>query len=82
MSARFMIVSYIKKPNGKWDEVTEFKNSLKTKHYQTAKVILDLHNKKVEMNTLNKEAGYDDLLEMYKRLLGDRLTPHLPQESP
>jgi hypothetical protein len=82
MSARFMIVSYIKKPNGKWDEVTEFKNSLKTKHYQTAKVILDLRNKKVEMNTLNKEAGYDDLLEMYKRLLGDRLTPHLPQESP
>ncbi len=77
-----MIVSYMLKANGKWDELTEFKNSLKTKHYQTAKVILDLHNKKVVMNSLNKEAGYEDLLEMYKRLLGDRLTPHLPQESP
>ncbi len=82
MSARYMIVSYMLKANGKWDELTEFKNSLKTKHYQTAKVILDLHNKKVVMNSLNKEAGYEDLLEMYKRLLGDRLTPHLPQESP
>jgi hypothetical protein len=82
MSARYMIVSYMLKANGKWDELTEFKNSLKTKHYQTAKVILDLHNKKVVMNSLNKEAGYEDLLEMYKRLLGDRLTPHIPQESP
>ncbi len=82
MSARYMIVTYVLKANGKWDELTEFKNSLKTKHYQTAKVILDLYNKKVIMNSLNKEAGYEDLLEMYKRLLGDRLTPHLPQESP
>jgi hypothetical protein len=82
MSARYMIVTYIQTPKGKWDEITEFKNSLKTKHYQTAKVILDLYNKKVVMNSLNKEAGFDDLLEMYKRLLGDRLTPHLPQESP
>ncbi len=82
MSARYMIVTYVLKANGKWDELTEFKNSLKTKHYQTAKVILDLYNKKVVMNSLNKEAGYEDLLEMYKRLLGDRLTPHLPQESP
>jgi hypothetical protein len=75
-----MIVSYFLKPNGKWDEVTEFKNSIKTKHIQSAKVILDFKEKKCVVNSLNKEAEYDDMLEMYKRLLGDQLTPHLPKD--
>jgi hypothetical protein len=77
-----MIVTYVKKPNGKWDELTEFKNNLKQKHMQTAKVILDFKEKKCVINSLNREAGYDDMLEFYKRQLGDRLTPYLPQESP
>jgi hypothetical protein len=75
-----MIVSYFLKPNGKWDEVTEFKNSIKTKHIQSAKVILDFKEKKCVVNSLNKEAVYDDMLDMYKRLLGDQLTPHLPKD--
>jgi hypothetical protein len=77
-----MIVTYILKPNGKWDEITEFKNHYRMKHIQSAKVILDFKQKKVVKNGLNPEAGYEDMLEFYKRLLGDRLTPHLPQESP
>ena len=77
-----MIVTYVKKPNGKWDELTEFKNNLKQKPMQTAKVILDFKEKKCVINSLNKEAGYDDMLEFYKRQLGNRLTPYLPQESP
>ena len=77
-----MIVTYVKKPNGKWDELTEFKNNLKQKHIQSAKVILDFKEKKCIINSLNKEAGYDDMLEFYKRQLGDQLTPYLPQESP
>ena len=77
-----MIVTYVKKPNGMWDELTEFKNNLKQKHIQSAKVILDFKEKKCIINSLNKEAGYDDMLEFYKRQLGDQLTPHLPQESP
>ena len=77
-----MIVTYVKKPNGKWDELTEFKNNLRPKHMQSAKVILDFKEKKCVINSLNKEAGYDDMLEFYKRQLGDRLTPYLPQESP
>jgi hypothetical protein len=77
MSERYMIVSYIQKPNGLWDEVTEFKNNIRTKHLQTSKVILDLKNKTVVKNSLNPSAGYDDMLDFYKRLLGDRLTPHL-----
>jgi hypothetical protein len=82
MTARYMIVTYIKKPNGKWDELTEFKNSLKTSHVQTAKVILDFKNKTCVKNGLNPEAGFEDMLDFYKRQLGDQLTPHLPQESP
>ncbi len=82
MTARYMIVTYVKKPNGKWDELTEFKNSIRMKHIQSAKVILDFKEKKCVVNSLNREAGFDDMLEFYKRQLGDRLTPHLPQESP
>jgi len=82
MNNRYMIVTYVKKPNGKWDEITEFKNSLKQKHIQSAKVILDFKEKKCVINSLNKEAGYDDMLEFYKRQLGDQLTPYLPHESP
>jgi hypothetical protein len=73
-----MIVTYVKKPDGKWDELTEFKNSIKMKHIQSAKVILNFKEKKCVVNSLNKEAGFDDMLEFYKRVLGDRLTPHLP----
>ena len=77
-----MLVFYYKKANGKHDEVTEFKNSLTTNRISTATVILDFKAKKVIKNSLNPEADFEIMLEMYKRLLGDRLTPHLPQESP
>ena len=80
MIERYMIVSYLLKPNGKWDEVTEFKNNIRTKHIQTAKVILDLKEKKVVKNGLNPEADYTDMIEFYKRMLGDRLTPYLPKD--
>ena len=80
MSERYMIVTYVKKPNGMWDEVTEFKNNLKIKHIQSAKVVLDFKEKKCVVNSLNREAGYEDMIEFYKRMLGDRLTPHLPED--
>jgi hypothetical protein len=80
MNERYMIVTYIQKPSGKYDEVTEFKKHYRMKHIQTAKVILDLADKKVVKNGLNPEAGYDDMIEFYKRMLGDRLTPYLPKD--
>ena len=75
-----MIVSYYKKPDGKWDEVTDFTKNLKQRHIQTAKVILDFKEKKCVKNGLNPDAGFDDMLEFYKRLLGDQLTPYLPKD--
>lgn len=80
MSARYMIISYYKRPNGKWDEITEFKNNIRDKHITTAKVILDFKKKVCVVNSLNKDASFDDMLDMYKRLLGDQLTPHLPKD--
>lgn len=80
MNNRYMIVKYIQKPDGKWDEITEFSNKIKTRHIQTSKVILDFKDKKCIINTLNRDADYDTMLEMYKRLLGDRLTPYLPKD--
>jgi hypothetical protein len=78
MTARYMIVSYFLQPNGKWNEVTEFKNNLKPRHHSTAKVILDFKTKTVVKNGLNSNATYDDMLEFYKRVIGPKLLPHLP----
>jgi hypothetical protein len=80
MNERYMIVTYVQKPNGKYDEVTEFKKHYRMKHIQSAKVILDLADKKVVKNGLNSDASYDDMIEFYKRMLGDQLTPYLPQD--
>jgi len=80
MEGRYMIVSYLQKPNGKWDELTEFKRHYRMKHIQSAKVILDLKEKKVIKNGLNSSASYEDMLEFYKRVLGSKLDPHLPSE--
>jgi hypothetical protein len=78
MTARYMLVTYVQKPTGKWDELTEFRNNVRMKHLQTAKVILDFKEKKCVKNGLNPEAGFDDMLEFYKRVLGDQLIPLPP----
>jgi len=81
MDGRYMIVTYILKPDGKWDEITEFKKSVKNKHLTSARVILDLKEQKVVKNSLNPKAEFSDMLEFYKRQLGDQLTPFLPDYS-
>ena len=77
MKNRYMVITYFKKPDGRWDEITEFKNSLKSKHLQESKVILDFKERRTVKNGLNPEATFEDTLELYKRLLGDKLKPYL-----
>lgn len=77
MKLRYMLITYYKRPNGKWDEITEFKNSIGNRHIQESKVILDFKEKRCVKNGLNPEATFDDMLDMYKRLLGDKLKPYL-----
>lgn len=82
MKARYMIVSYYPTDNGKWNEITAFKDSLKLKHRHSAKVILDLKKKAVIKNELNSNASYEDMLEFYKKVIGPALDPYLPSKSP
>jgi RNA recognition motif-containing protein len=82
MKNRYMIVTYYRQPDGQYDEITEFKNSVKGKHLQESKVILDLEKKQVVKNGLNFEATFEDLFDLYKKLLGKRLDPYLDQQSP
>lgn len=77
---RYMIVTYIKRPDGKYDELTEFKSSVRLKHYQSAKVILDFKKKQCLKNGLSPQASYQDMIDFYKKMLGDRLTPYLPKD--
>jgi len=80
MENRYMIVKYLLKPNGKWDEITEFRKNVRPIHLETAKVVFDFQKRICLVNSLNPGASFDDMLEMYKRLLGDQLTPHLPED--
>jgi hypothetical protein len=80
MIHRYMIVSYFLKPTGKWDEITDFKNKVSTVHLTTAKVILDLKERKIVKNLINADASYSDMIEFYKRTIGDELIPYLPKD--
>jgi hypothetical protein len=82
MDNRYMVVTYIQKPTGKYDEVTSFRKNLNKNSLSTAKVILDFKTKKVVKNGLNPSASFEDMLEFYKRVLGEKLDPYLPSESP
>lgn len=73
-----MIVSYFPRGDGKYNELTEFKNSLKLKSRHNAKVILDFKKKLVIKNELNPNASYQDMLEFYKKVIGPTLLPYLP----
>ena len=78
MKTRYMIVSYFPRGDGKYNELTEFKDSLKLKNRHTAKVILDFKKKSVIKNELNPNASYQDMLEFYKKVIGPTLLPYLP----
>ena len=77
MADRYMIVYYHKQTNSKFLELTEFKDNLKSKTKSKASVILDFKKKKVIKNSINPDADFISILEMYKKLLGDQLTPYL-----
>lgn len=78
MKYRYMLVSYHQRDDGKYNELTEFKNSVKFKNRHSAKVILDFKKKAVLKNELNPNASYKDMLEFYKKVIGPTLLPYLP----
>jgi hypothetical protein len=77
MAERYMVVYYHQQPNGKFLELTEFKDNLKSKTKAKASVVLYFKKRRVIKNSINPDADFISILEMYKKLLGDQLTPYL-----
>ena len=50
---RYFVVKYIKKPNGKLDEIVSAAKTLRMNDYQTAAVVLDFKTQTVIMSTLD-----------------------------
>ena len=69
MSERYMIVTYYKKPTGKWDEITEFKNNLSIIYGQltkdTNKILIERDN---EINLKGSEIAKINFDEKKKLL--------------
>ena len=92
---RYFIVSYYTKPNGQIDEVVAVSKNLKKNDLQTASVILDFKNQRVERcraNGINIEdkswekiAGYygQHYQNVFERLARENgLSGHLTQPVP
>lgn len=80
MTGRYMFVTYIQKPDGKWDEVTEFRNSLTKSVVARSRVVLDLRYKQCVKNTVNPDLGFYDFINYYKQELGEELISQLPDD--
>ncbi len=50
---RYLLITYITRPNGQIDEATAVAKSLKSRDLQTANVILDFRLQQVEKCTMN-----------------------------
>lgn len=49
---RYLVVQYIKKPNGKMDEIVSVAKRLRPRDYQTSAVILDFKTQQVVLATM------------------------------
>jgi len=75
---RYLIVSYLKKPNGKMDEVIAVSKRVRLKDLQSASVILDFQEGKVLISTLDGVTVPKDFLKIrdfyhqhYRKLIDD-----------
>lgn len=78
---KFLIATYYEKPNGKYDEVIELRNAVKTRHLQTALVILDCTDKKLVVQRMKREenVSYDTLFNFYYELNKARIDKFLAE---
>ena len=71
---RYFIVRYITRPDGRIDELSEVRSSLRTSHLQNSAVILDFKKLQVvqaHVNGVNAGRDWEKLIETY--------TPHYQQ---
>jgi len=79
MNNRYMFVTYVPDKEGTFSELTEFRPQAKGHHKKNAQIVLDFKKKRVIKNTINPDAGFQDLVNYYHKVLGDHLTPYLPK---
>jgi hypothetical protein len=65
---RYLLISYITKPNGQIDEISAVSQKVKTKDWQTCSVILDFKEQKVLLSSvqgLTATKDWDTIVSYY-----------------
>lgn len=65
---RYLILTYVRKPNGQIDEIMSVARNLKKRDYQTANVILDFRELKVVMASMSGVSvprDFDKIVKYY-----------------
>lgn len=68
---RYLLITYVAKPNGQIDEQVEVSRNLKPKDIQTCNVILDFKNSKVEKCIIEGKSisrDWEQLVGYYKQV--------------
>jgi len=73
---RYILVTYVKKPDGKIDEQVEISKNVKDRDISTCNVILDFKEKNVQKNVIqgqNMNLPWETLVEYYKKVYPDHI---------
>lgn len=71
---RYMLITYLRKPNGQIDEQVEIAKTIKTKDIQTCNVIMDFKDKKVEKCLIEGKSidtNWEQLRDYYHKVYPD-----------
>lgn len=71
---RYMLITYLRKPNGQIDEQVEISKNVRTKDIQTCNVIMDFQDKKVNKCLIEGkviDTTWDQLRDYYQKVYPD-----------
>ena len=71
---RYLVITFLRKPDGKIDEQVEITKTLKERDITTANIILDFKEKKVEKSTIQGQVidtDWDTIVSHYKQIYPD-----------
>lgn len=71
---RYLIITYLRKPDGKIDEQVEISKNVKDRDLQTANIIMDFAEKKIIKSIIQGQridTDWDKLLEHYRQVYPD-----------
>lgn len=71
---RYMLITYLRKPNGQIDEQVEIAKSVRAKDVQTCNVIMDFQEKKVEKCLIegkSVDTTWQQLRDYYQKVYPD-----------